>query len=256
MPRLSLSRLNHEPSSPADGNGRAPKVRMREQPASTRRTSGARRLLSPLPLAGIALVLIALIGYMGVYAAAGKRTTVLVAARTLPAGTVLSASDLRTGQLAGEASTIATLIPGGERSQIVGQRLSSTVPAGAPLPAGALISSPTKSAAMVLSVPAADVTGERLEPGDRVSVLGTFGAGSASATTRAVARNLEVLAVGAAPASTGGSTATVPVTLAVASPSLASSLALTNEDGKLDLLLEGSGTATAAIPPVTEKSTP
>jgi Flp pilus assembly protein CpaB len=213
-------------------------------------------VLAPLPLVGIGLVLLALIGYLAVYVASSKRTPVLLATHALPTGTVLSASDLRTGQLAGETSVLATLVPERERQQVIGQRLSSAVPAGAPLPAGALAGSQAKSSALVLSAPEFDVTGAQLQAGDRVTVLATFGAGSGQVSTRAVARGLEVLAVGEAGANADASTATVPVTVAVENASLASSLALANEDAKLDLLLEGAGASTAAIPPASEASTP
>jgi Flp pilus assembly protein CpaB len=205
---------------------------------------------------GIALVILALILDLGVLAASSKRSPVLLATHTLPAGTVLSASDLRTGQLAGEASVLAALIPGRESQQVIGQRLSSAVPAGAPVPAGVLAGSQSSSSALVLSVPEFDVIGAKLQPGNRVTVLATFGAGSGPAATRPVARNLEVLSVGELGANANPSTTTIPVTVAVENTSLASSLALANEDAKLDLLLEGSGASTAAIPSATQGSVP
>ncbi len=257
-PRLKLSRLTPgQTSRPVGGNGQAPKVRLREHPGPVApKGAGARRVLAPLPLAGIALVLIALIGYLAVYAATSKRTPVLLATHTLPAGTVLSASDVRTGQLDGEASVLAALIPSRESRQVIGQRLSSAVPGGAPVPAGALASGQSSGSALVLSAPEFDVAGAKLQPGDRVTVLATFGAGSGQATTHAVARNLEILSVGEAGANADPATTTVPVTVAVENTSLASSLALANEDAKLDLLLEGSGGSSAAIPPANQRSAP
>jgi Flp pilus assembly protein CpaB len=257
-PRLKLSRLTPAPQ-PQAGNGQAPppRVRPRAQPGPVPvRSAAARRLLAPLPLAGIALIILALILDLGVLAAGSKRTPVLLATHALPAGTVLSSSDVRTGQLAGEASVLATLVPQREHSQVIGQRLSSAVPAGAPLPAGALAGSQAKSSALVLSAPEFDVTGAQLQAGDRVTVLATFGAGSGQVSTRAVARGLEVLSVGEAGANADASTTTVPVTVAVEEASLASSLALANEDAKLDLLLEGAGASTATIPPASEASAP
>ena len=157
------------------------------------------------------LTLIALLGYWGVYAASTKRTPILLATHALPAGTVLSASDVRTGKLAGESSVLAALVPESERSQVIGQRLSTAVPAGAPLPAGALAGHQAQTSAFVLSIPEFDVTGAQLQAGDRVTVLATFGAGTGQANTRPVARNLEVLSVGEPPANADPSTTTVPV---------------------------------------------
>src|SRR5262249_6561464 len=90
-----------------NGAGPAAAVRIREREATPAAGPGvptrARRLLQPLPLVGALLVLIALIGYWSVYRATTKRTPVLVAARTLSAGSVLHSGDLRTGELAGDA---------------------------------------------------------------------------------------------------------------------------------------------------------
>jgi hypothetical protein len=87
-------------------------------------------------------------------------------------------------------------------------------------------------------------------------VLATFGAGSGAASTRPLARNLEVLSVGEASANADPSTTTVPVTVALSEPSSASQLALADEDGKIDLLLEGSQASTATIPQANQGSAP
>jgi Flp pilus assembly protein CpaB len=257
-PRPRLPRLAPSPTPRAEnGNRQAPKLRVRSQPEPVAPSrAGARRLLAPLPLVGIALIILALILDLGVLAASSKRSPVLLATHTLPAGTVLSASDLRTGQLAGEASVLAALIPAREGQRVIGQRLSSAVPAGTPVPVGALAGGQSSSSALVLSAPEFDVIGAKLQPGDRVTVFATFGAGSGPATTRTIARNLQVLSVGEVGANANPSTSTIPVTVAVENTSLASSLALANEDAKLDLLLEGSGASTAAIPPATQGGAP
>lgn len=257
-PRIRLSRLTQEQQA-TDFNGSAPRVRLRAPiaaPERAARSQGARRWLSPLPIAGAVLVLIALVGYWGVYAASSKRTQVLIATRALPAGTVLSAGDLRSAGVAGAPALLSALLPAREASRVVGQLLSSSVPAGAPVPVGALTGHASQAAAFTLAVPEFDVIGESLQPGDRVTVLATFGAGSGAASTRPIARNLEVIAVGQASPSSDPSTTTVPVALALSEPASASQLALANEDGKIDLLLEGSGGSTSTIPSVTQRSAP
>src|SRR5437588_12036219 len=94
-----------------NGAGPTEAVRIREREAETaaaaRLRPNARRLLQPLPLVGMLLVLIALVGYWSVYRASTKRTPVLVRAHALSAGRVLQANDRRTSQLAGERPTIA-----------------------------------------------------------------------------------------------------------------------------------------------------
>ncbi len=259
-PRIRLSRLTTSTdASAAQGNGAPPLPRPRDRSPSGMPLSlgaRARRIAKPLPAAGVVLSLIALLGYLGVYAASTKRTPVLVATHALSAGTVISESDVRTAKLAGEGSVLASLVPAGERSQVVGQRLSSTVPAGVPLPAGALAGRGTPASVLTLAVPEFDVTAENLQPGDRITILATYGAGSGAASTRPVARNLEVLSVGELPANAQASTTTIPVAVALGEPGSASQLVLADEDGKIDVLLEGSGASTATIPQASQGSTP
>jgi Flp pilus assembly protein CpaB len=258
-PRINLSRFTSgQPVT--DTNGSAPKVRLRA-PASggsrdARPKRGAGGLLAPLPAAGVVLVLIALVGYLGVYTASSKRTQVLFATRALPAGTIISAGDLRANGIAGEPSVLSALLPASETQQVIGQRLSSAVPAGAPVPAGALAGRQASASAFTLAVPEFDVTGEALQPGDRVTVLATFGAGSGAASTRPLARNLEVLSVGEVPPNAEPSTTTVPVAVALSEPSNASQLALADEDGKIDVLLEGSRASSGTIPQANQGSAP
>lgn len=258
-PRIRLSRLSTPSDAQRDvqGNGASPLLRPREpsqRGMSLSLGARVRRLAKPLPAAGVLFCLVALVGYLGVYAASSKRTPVLVAARSLSAGTVISEGDVRVGKLAGEGSVISSLVPAGERSVVVGQRLASAVPAGAPLPVGVLAGHGISSSVLTLAVPEFDVTGENLQPGDRISVLATYGAGSGgAASTRAIARSLQVLSVGEAPASAQASTSTIAVTVALGEPGSASQLVLAEQDGKIDTLLEGS-TSTATIPQASQES--
>src|SRR2546421_6928808 len=120
------------------GAGPAGAVRIREREAepaaASRLRPRARRLLQPLRLVGVLLVLVALVGYWSVYRASTSRTPVLVAAHALSAGNVLHASDLGTGELAGDAHTMAALVPERELDPLLGRTLSVAVPAGAPPP--------------------------------------------------------------------------------------------------------------------------
>jgi hypothetical protein len=99
--------------------------------------------------------------------------------------------------------------------------------------------------AFTLEVPTARALDGALQPGDRISVLATFGTNSGEAQTRAIARNLTVVAVGARG---GGGADTIPVTVELPDPSLASMLALANDDAKLNLLREGGPDGKAPIP--------
>jgi len=238
-------------------DGDTPRLRPSQQAAPAAAPAPRlKRLREPLPLIGIALVLVAFVGYLAVYNATTHRTPVLVTTRALPAGTVLRASDLRAAELAGDGSVIAGLEPESALRQVVGRRLASALPAGTPLPRSALAARAPATSAITLAVPALHALGGALQPGDRVTVLATFGAGSGRARTRPIARGLQVLAVGAIPASADATTATVPVTLALPDLSLASDLALAGNHGKLDLLREGKGAATAPISQASAGSRP
>ena len=231
--------------------GAAARLRPRD-PDAAAAPPRARRLLQPLPLLGLLLVLVALVGYWSVYRTSTKRTPVLIAARALSAGSMLRAGDVRTGELAGDGRTMGALVPERELDALLGRTLTVPVPAGAPLPRAALGARASAPSAFTLVVPALHALAGSLQPGDRVSVLATYGSGSGQARTRPIARGLGVLAVGAPPSGLDSSAALIPVTLALPDPSLASALALANSDAKLDLLRESGGARTAPIPPASE----
>jgi Flp pilus assembly protein CpaB len=235
---------------PLSGNGSGTRLRLREPVAAPALASAAkRRVLQPLPVAGVLLVLVALVGYLAVYSQTTRRTSVLVAARSLPAGSVLRAADLRSTGLAGDRAVIGALLPSRELALALGRRLATPVPAGMPLARSVLAAPTPVPSAFTVVVPVLHALGGALHPGDRVSVLATFQAAAGGAQTRAVARDLQVLAVGQAPSGLYQASATIPVTLALPNPSLASALALAEEAGKIDLLREGAG-AGAPIPSV------
>jgi Flp pilus assembly protein CpaB len=238
------------PSHAAGGGNRhrpGPRLRPRESSAPpTGVPSRARRLLAPIPLAGMALVLVALVGFLAVYSSTTNRTPVLVASHDLAAGAVLHPGDLRVAELAGDRRVLDGLVPERDLGAVLGKRLAGSLPAGSPL-AQAAVADQAAQTAFTLEVPTARALAGALQPGDRVTVLATFDANSGSAQTSAIARGLTVLAVGQ---DNGPGTDTIPVTVALPDPSLASELALANDDAKLDLLRDGGQHATAAIPTV------
>lgn len=204
------------------------------------------RLLQPLPLAALLLILLALIGYWSVYSRTMHRTQVLVAAHALPAGRVLRPSDLTGSGLAANSQLLATLVPASEQSVLIGRTLKQPVAAGAPIPASALASARGGTDSMTLAVPVQHALGGQLAPGDRITVLATYTNATGQGQTRAIARDLEVLSVGSA-SGFNASAQTIPITVALPNPSVASALALANETGKLDLLRESGASATAPI---------
>jgi Flp pilus assembly protein CpaB len=244
-----LQRRGAHGQPPADGNGDrpAPKLRPRDASSTPPATpSRARRLLSPYPLVGMALVLVALVGYLAVYSSTTKRTPILVTAHGLSAGTVLRASDVRVAELAGDRRVLAGLIPERDLGSVLGKRLATALPSGIPL-AQTAVAERAAEAAFTLEVPTSRALDGALQPGDHVSVLATYGANSGDAQARAVARDLTVVAVGR---QSGPGADTIPVTVALSDPSLSSTLALANDDAKISLLREGSKGDKAPIPPV------
>lgn len=245
-PQLHLRRRGPRATSQVDG--RPPQLAPPRVPSGGFRAGWVRRLAQPLPLIGIALLLVAVVGYAAV--AAGSRVRahrVLVAAHDLPAGSRLSRRDLRVVMLSGSEATLAQLLPAREEQSLLGRRLAAPVLAGLPLGRADLAAAGGGPAAFTLTLPGLHALGGNLAVGDRVSVLATFTNQAGGASARVLARNLVVLAVGSPPAGIDQASATVAVTVALPNPSLASQLALANSVAKLDLLRDGSNTA-AAIP--------
>lgn len=232
---------------PLSGNGAGLRLPLREPVSGRPARPRHRLLLRPLPAVGIVLVLVATVGYLAVYAQTSRRTPLLVAARNLPAGTVLRAGDLRSAGLAGDRIVLDAAVPAGQLGRVLGRRLASAVPAGLPLARSALAAPTAAPAALTVAVPVLHALGGELRPGDRVTVLATFARAAGGAQTQAIARGLEVLAVGQPPSGLEQPSATIGVTLALPDPSLASRLVLASEAGKIDLLREGAG-AGAPIP--------
>lgn len=243
---------SHVAEAARDGHAVALRIRDRVGVPPAQPTGRRRRwLFQPMSLIGYALVLIALVGYLALYAQASRRTAVLVAARTLSPGATIRSGDLRVARIASDKTTLAALLPASQLQLVLGHRLQTGVAAGSPLARAALGRVAATPASFTLVVPVLHALGDDLRPGDRVSVLATYDqAGTGTAQTQAVARDLLVEAVGQPPAGISSSTAAIAVTVALPDPSLASALALANSDAKIDLLREGSRASSAPIPSV------
>jgi len=250
-------RLRRPSTPPPTVDGRPPRLAPSQKAdGPTRSPAGLlRRLAQPLPLIGIALLAIAAIGYIAVAAGTRNRSSeVVVAARNLPAGTRITRRDLRLVKLTASPTMLGQLVPASAETSLLGRRLAAPVLAGLPLGRASVAAAGGGPAAFTLTVPALHAVGGNLLPGDRVSVLATFTSQTGSATARVIARDLVVLSVGQPPTGIQQSSVTVPVTVALPNPSLASQLALANSVGKIDLLRDG-GNTTAAIPSATAAGT-
>src|SRR5439155_4776216 len=123
----------------------------------------------------------------------------------------------------------ASLVPARQLGLVLGRRLSVALAHGLPLARAAVTVRAGLPPAFTVAVPVLHALGGALQPGDRVSVIATFASAAGGARTRAIARGLEVLAVGQPPAGFEQNQATIPVTLALPDASLASALALASE---------------------------
>ena len=181
-----------------------------------------RRFRQPLPLIGVGLIVIALAGYLLVARQARAESDVVAAARNLPAGTVLRRDDLELIRLGAGPALLAKLVPAADESALVGRRLAAPATAGLPLPEASVAGAGGGPAAFTLAVGELHALGGDLLPGDRVSVLATFTSPNGTASARVVARGLVVLAVGQPPAGLDPASATIPVTVALPDPTVAS----------------------------------
>ena len=237
-----------EAAASTNGSDRLLLAPRETEEAGARPPLRSRRLLQPVPLAGFALMLAGLLVVLAYSAAAARRTPVLVAARALPAGAVVHASDLRSSRLGADGDVLAALVTVAQEQGVVGRRLAVPLAAGEPLPRSALASASASPAAFTLAVPFAHALGGQLHPGDHVSVLATFSSATGAATTEALARDLVVLAVGQPPSIGDPNQTTIPVTVALPDPRLASRLALANSTAKIDLLRDSNRSSRRSIP--------
>jgi Flp pilus assembly protein CpaB len=233
---------------PRDPDAGRPVVALRDERNGAKPPLRTHRLLQPLVLVGALLVLIAFVVVLGVYASATSRQRVLVAARPLSAGTLVAESDLRSVGIAASGEVLGTLVTPRDLSAVVGHRLSVPIASGAPLPRTALAPLAAGSSSFTLVVPFGHALGGNLHPGDRVTVLATFGTDASSAQARAIARDLVVLDVGRSSSVGDPNTAVIPVTVELPDASLATELALANSTAKIDLLREPARGTSAPIP--------
>ena len=218
-----------------------------DQDRPPKRHARQHRLTQPLPLAAVLLILLALIGYWSVYNQTTKRTQVLIAAHALPAGRVLRAVRSHL-ERAGRQQAGTGDVPAGRQREPAGRTGAEDAGRGRGAdPADRARERPRRQRlvhARSTEHARARRPARPRRPRDRARDLHRHERTSAN---RAVARNLEVLAVGSA-SGFAANTQTIPITVALPDPSLASALALANEAGKLDLLRESGARAGAPIP--------
>jgi Flp pilus assembly protein CpaB len=191
-------------------------------------------------VAGLLLMLVAVVGGSSLIRNAQARTPVLVAAGTVQPGEVITASDLRVVEVTAPAGI--AYLPASARSGVVGRVAAEPLWAGKVLGPGSLSDgSPLASGMVAFSLllpPQSAVAGE-IRAGDHVAVLASPGsdqagqAGSSSADTTILFTDLPVLSVHQASGADGESLL-VTLTLRLEE---ARALAQAKATGRVDLAL-------------------
>ncbi len=196
----------------------APAAQLNGRGGSGRGTSAKAaplRVASGKPRTPPAVLALCLLLMLGCGAGAGalvlaseSAITVVAAARDLPAGTVISAADLRSAELAGSG---LAAIPGERAGTLLGKTVLGPVPAGTLLNAGMVASSPAPAAGKVavgLALTAAQLPAPQLAPGRMVTIFQLpdpaapeDGVGDGGSAVRELVRQALVLSV--QPASNG-----------------------------------------------------
>jgi Flp pilus assembly protein CpaB len=134
---------------------------------------------------------LALLANLAVLRSLDQGMPVVVAARQLPAGHVLTAGDLTTRSVDGDSDLLAALVPGERLEELVGQVLTHQVAAGDPLRVSDVLPAAASGLrAMSIPVEPAHAAGGALSVGDRVDVIAV-----ADGVARYVLDHAEVLQV-------------------------------------------------------------
>jgi len=138
-------------------------------------------------LLGLAVLLIALGGLGSAFAVTSVRATgsYLAIARDVPVGTVLSADDLMTVQVAGGQALAP--VPASQLDQVIGLRAAVALVPGSLLTPAQLTNEPMigpDQQQIALGLQADQVPARQLHPGDKVLLVGTPGRGGGEAVTR------------------------------------------------------------------------
>nr|WP_203704008.1 SAF domain-containing protein [Asanoa iriomotensis] len=138
-------------------------------------------------LLGLAVLLIALGGLGAAFAITSVKATgsYLAVGRQVPQGTVLTADDLVTVQVAGGAGLAP--VPASQQAQVVGKRAAVSLVPGSLLTMAQLTDKPLLAAGqqqVALGLRANQVPARRLLPGDKVVLVGTPEKGAPPSVTR------------------------------------------------------------------------
>jgi len=148
-------------------------------------------------LLGVVLVIVALVGGLSFWRAARTTEPVVIAARPIAAGHIVTAEDLTLTEARLEGPLAGLALRDGDRAALMGQTVAVPIPAGAMVVRPDVGSGPVVGAEQVaITVPVpADSVFPGLHRGDRVTVLGTSEPGRPSSLTAVLLDGASVYAV-------------------------------------------------------------
>lgn len=184
---------------------------------------------------GALLFLVALVGTQRVISANQQVTSVWSAARDIPAGTVLGASDLISTEvnLPTDALRLYALASTPTGSAVVIESLN----AGELVPIASLAASGSEVEGRLITIPIGvdHAVGGELRPGDRVDVFASFDAGSPRAVTRLLVADVEVVEPVRAGGLVSGGGSLIGLTLRVPTSEVAS-VAFAIRNAEIDIV--------------------
>jgi Flp pilus assembly protein CpaB len=155
--------------------------------------AGRRLRVDTRLLVGLALVLVAVFGGLRLAAAADDTVPVVAAARDLPANHVLRASDLRVTRIRASDALLDRLVRGDDLAALADRVLLYPVPADGLVAETGVVAAPSRGRDITVPVTPEHALGGRIQPGDRVDVLGSFDEAGRPARTLTVASGAEVV---------------------------------------------------------------
>jgi hypothetical protein len=207
-------------------------------PNSTMSPLNARAVMTGAPLttrnrprgyAALAVALIIGLGALGYYfyTSAGHKVPVVMAVHDIPAGHVITRSDLTTIEVAGDVTAIA----GSGLTSLVDKQAAVEILPNTIIQSAMIASGPTIAAGQVLvglTVGISQLPSVGLRPGDKVTVIALGAKGDASVTTATVLINSAVVYDSRSNSAGGGAVLTL-----IVAPDMAPAVALGSSQGTI-----------------------
>jgi Flp pilus assembly protein CpaB len=148
---------------------------------------------------GLLLLLVAVVGSLSFWSASSNTRPVLVAARDLPAGATLNASDLAIARVRVDDAIYQAAVPAEQMASVVGKALADPLHAQQLLVRAQISNQPPlgpDQMALTIGISPESAVGGQLRPGDAVQVLLTTNKGTPAVHTMVVLPRATIYDVG------------------------------------------------------------